>query len=502
MPTYTVVDDPDNPEPMQHPGITLVDHDGGPYNPATSIPDGTYVQPGWGVERVTALIHKLRSGVDSCGIQLLGDSTGLANPGWFLGLTAWLAEQFPAYSFSTRQWNDVTDSYGLPGTTLGTAGRRRLIGADIGTDYYMTVPDSAATSITGDIDVRVRVQLPTITPAINSALASKFTTTGNQRSWFLDLQTTGKLAFFWSVDGIASLNRVATVALPAGIANGLYWLRATLDVDNGAAGHDVKFYYSQDAVTWTQIGTTVTTAGTTSIFDGTSTTQFNGRGSTANGTGAMGAAGAEYHHLVVIPGLTNGAPVVDLVTGIWNGLGTGGFNDFAGNVVTVGGSTGSIAGAPICMVMNGSASGQAIAYSNDATRFAKQTPFPCDVSYISYGHNEGSTLAYRTAYKQLIDALVAKWPDTGIVAVAQNPKLSPATFISNHAVRAAVIASLAVSQRHGLLDVFRALQSLGSFAAYVDAADGIHPTTLGYEFWRDEAKRMYRAADRLLALAA
>lgn len=43
MPTYTVVDDPDNPEPMQHPGITLVDHDGGPYNPATSIPDGTYV---------------------------------------------------------------------------------------------------------------------------------------------------------------------------------------------------------------------------------------------------------------------------------------------------------------------------------------------------------------------------------------------------------------------------------------------------------------------------
>lgn len=62
MPTYTVVDDPDNPEPMQHPGITLVDHDGGPYNPATSIPDGTYVQSAGlsnGVDDTASLAAKL-----------------------------------------------------------------------------------------------------------------------------------------------------------------------------------------------------------------------------------------------------------------------------------------------------------------------------------------------------------------------------------------------------------------------------------------------------------
>jgi hypothetical protein len=47
------------------------------------------------------------------------------------------------------------------------------------------------------------------------------------------------------------------------------WVRATLDVDNGAAGRDIKFYTSTDGVTWTQLGATVTQAGTTSLFVGT-----------------------------------------------------------------------------------------------------------------------------------------------------------------------------------------------------------------------------------------
>lgn len=57
-----------------------------------------------------------------------------------------------------------------------------------------------------------------------------------------------------------------------GVADGEHlWVRVTLDVDNGASGHDVNWYYSQDAietavasVSWTAWDNS-TTAGTTSI---------------------------------------------------------------------------------------------------------------------------------------------------------------------------------------------------------------------------------------------
>lgn len=41
MPTYAVVNG-ENPGPLQHPAITLVDPDGSPYSPEASIPAGTY----------------------------------------------------------------------------------------------------------------------------------------------------------------------------------------------------------------------------------------------------------------------------------------------------------------------------------------------------------------------------------------------------------------------------------------------------------------------------
>ena len=49
-----------------------------------------------------------------------------------------------------------------------------------------------------------------------------------------------------------------------------FWIRVTLDVDNGAAGHDVKFYTAPDSNgepgSWTQLGSTLNSgAGTTSV---------------------------------------------------------------------------------------------------------------------------------------------------------------------------------------------------------------------------------------------
>lgn len=146
---------------------------------------------------------------------------------------------------------------------------------------YVSTPDTPANSITGDLDVRILVACNDWTPANAFDFFDKETNDTTNFSYLLRLGTDGKLTLYWSADGTSLLSRVSTVA-PTVSDGGKLWLRATLDVDNGAGGHDVKFYTSADynpetgSGTWTQLGSTVTTAGTTSIFNSTATLHLGG----------------------------------------------------------------------------------------------------------------------------------------------------------------------------------------------------------------------------------
>jgi len=130
-------------------------------------------------------------------------------------------------------------------------------------------PDVAALDITGDLDVRVAAAPDDWTPATAGTFASKWVTTGNQRSWTLRLETTGRLVLFWSTTGADSLSASSTVSVPMNDGQPL-WVRYTIDVDNGAAGRTIRFYTSVDGVGWSQLGTDVVQAGVTSIFNSTS----------------------------------------------------------------------------------------------------------------------------------------------------------------------------------------------------------------------------------------
>jgi len=140
---------------------------------------------------------------------------------------------------------------------------------------YASTPDSVPASITGDIDIRVKVAMADWTPAATSTLLSKWLTTGNQRAYMLQVLAAGTLRLSWSANGTAVLAKDSTAAVSAADLTGK-WVRATLDVDNGAAGNDVKFYVSDDGVDWTQLGTTVTTATATAIFDSTALLNISG----------------------------------------------------------------------------------------------------------------------------------------------------------------------------------------------------------------------------------
>lgn len=146
-----------------------------------------------------------------------------------------------------------------------------------------TAPSAAPLNITGDVDFRARIAADDWSRAAGRYAIAKYGAAGT-RSYLFGI-TNGRIEVSWSADGTAIITKAST-ASPVVSNYGALWIRATIDVDNGAAGNDVTFYTSPDGITWTQLGATVTTAGTTSIFSGASVLtigQFTGAASSLEG---------------------------------------------------------------------------------------------------------------------------------------------------------------------------------------------------------------------------
>ncbi|MEV4672161.1 hypothetical protein AB0K34_10965 [Actinomadura sp. NPDC049382] len=136
---------------------------------------------------------------------------------------------------------------------------------------YASAPDSAALSVTGDLDVRVEADLDNWT--VDADLIGKAQLPAGQISWGLFTRTDGDLTLYWSVDGTTTVNARSTAAVPV-TGRGRLAVRATLDVNNGASGWTVRFYIaSRIDGTWTQLGADITGSGVTSIYDGTAPVQ-------------------------------------------------------------------------------------------------------------------------------------------------------------------------------------------------------------------------------------
>jgi hypothetical protein len=133
---------------------------------------------------------------------------------------------------------------------------------------YVSTPDSSANSITGDIDIRVKVSMDDWTPfSDNHAYVSKFQNSSGDSYVFM-MNSSDRLTFSWRDSSDVQFTESATAA--TGFTDGtIHWIRATLDVNDGSSNHVLKFYTSNDAITWTQLGATVTTAGVTTIQDST-----------------------------------------------------------------------------------------------------------------------------------------------------------------------------------------------------------------------------------------
>lgn len=196
-------------------------------------------------------------------------ATAVTAPCWLLGLDDYLEVR------SKWQSHTGTNFAYIPG----------VVG------NYLSIPDSAALDITGNIEVRARLSLDDWTPPSESVLVSKAGAAG-QRSWYLSVTTGGNLRFAWSTDGTNWITKDSTV--PLTITDGsIKWVKVTLDVDNGAGQSEVSFSTSDDNVSYPLLGGVIQTTGTTSIFSSTAPVEI---GSMNGGTSPM--TGRVYRALI------------------------------------------------------------------------------------------------------------------------------------------------------------------------------------------------------------
>lgn len=159
------------------------------------------------------------------------------------------------------------DAVYLDAAWTEVSARAEYLDITLGAVFTTSTPDRASLDIVGDIDIQMNVAMDDWTPAAEQTLVSKYGAAG-QRSWLLNVTTGGLLKLINSADGTATITRSSTVAV-GGVDLAAKWVRATLDVDNGATGNTATFYTSTDGATWSALGAPVTTAATTSIFAST-----------------------------------------------------------------------------------------------------------------------------------------------------------------------------------------------------------------------------------------
>src|SRR3990167_8906226 len=154
------------------------------------------------------------------------------------------------------------------------------------TGNYASVARSAANTITGDLSCVVTLSLNDIAPVALSAFIAQLPASPQYNYEFFIGIGTGLLGFAYSTTGSNYIVKTcsATLASVGLTAQTIIYLGVFHDVDNGAAGNDVKFYWSTDKVTWTQLGTTVTTVGTVTRHASTGVIDIGGESAWGNVT--------------------------------------------------------------------------------------------------------------------------------------------------------------------------------------------------------------------------
>lgn len=195
----------------------------------------------------------------------------------------------------------------------------------------LSIPHEASFNITGDLDLRVRVALDDWTPPAAVSLISKRTAQASITAWRLRVETAGTLGFVFHDSGTGT-NRTTVSTSATGITDGLVkWIRVTLQANTGS-GFAVTYFTSDDAVTWTQLGSVVTGSPAAAITTNSTNVTV---GAHDNGTDPLSG---QVYRAQILDGI-GGTTVLDVDTLIIGSGAATSFTALTGQTVTINRST-------------------------------------------------------------------------------------------------------------------------------------------------------------------
>lgn len=196
---------------------------------------------------------------------------------------------------------------------------------------YATTPDHADVDITGDIDLRAEATLDTWAAGTYRPLVSKWQFPGHL-SWILSITDAGLLRFSYSTDGTNFAWQESTAPVVAGDGQ-RHAVRATCDVNNGAAGHTIAFYTAPTiSGTWTQLGSSQVVPGTINFHAGTAPVEV-GAYNAGNQAADWDSPNGTIHAAEIRAGIAGTVRANPDFSG--RTAGTTGFTDTAGRAWTV-----------------------------------------------------------------------------------------------------------------------------------------------------------------------
>jgi hypothetical protein len=393
----------------------------------------------------------------SANYGVCSDST--ATP-WVASLASIVAAAHPEATVVVQNFTLSPERMVKTVTQTGTAGDRYLALGTGGAAVVLCNTTSARV-VTGDLDVRACIEAPDWTPVGDLKIITGHD--GVKSSFNFAVQDTGKLFIEWSTNNGPS-NKGAFSTVATGFTDGTkHWVRATLDVDNGAGGRTTKFYTSSDGETWTQLGSDVTVAEVTSIGSDWPAQMYLGTTSTIK-------AGAKYYSAEWRQGI-NGqilSPPIDR----W-------IRNYQDRVI--------VGGAPVLTIYNGSSPGYATA---DWTAARCKIAFPVDTDgvIVALVHNDGSVLNSQAVFSEVksrLDGVLANIRSASagvpIVISTQNPQQSTAETRLKNTLLQHLNSAVATSESLPLLDVYTWMMEAGFTDSWL--RDAAHPTDPVYVLW-------------------
>jgi lysophospholipase L1-like esterase len=314
--------------------------------------------------------------------------------------------------------------------------------------------------MSGDMDLRIKISFPQwpIANANNGTILSRWGGTAGQNSWHIYVDTSGRVLFQWSADGLNSAGSTNSGTLSV-TPNTPIWIRAKVTVASGI----VAFYTSTEKNNWSAVGGK-TTLGAMTIFDPGYARAYVVGGHSGGAGGRI--IGSVYE--VEIRKGDSGPSVVPRYIDGWH----------ARNYIA--GTEPVLSGKPVLTVVNGSWPGASINHLSDPANLPNLTPYEYNtaVTILSCSHNDNINTGgpYLAKWNTWLSALKTRNPGTDFVLTTQNPKrYGLAAYVDAHATRRHELIRWAINNNIEVVDVYQKfLDSPAGLSSLVNA-DGIHP---------------------------